>query len=158
MAMGITIAVVILFLVRRDHLHGSYAIWWIGAAITIGLLGFFPRFFDYLAVHVGVSYPPILAVVLGFGMLLVKILTMDLERSRQERLIRRLAQRLAMLEAQGPLNLSSTASACVSIHPLPPTPSHEGEGEPGKTPSPLVAEGWGGESEQLPPGKGEREE
>jgi len=110
MAMGITIAVVILYLVRRDHLHGSYAIWWIGAAITIGLLGFFPRFFDYLALYVGVSYPPVLAIVLGFGMLLVKILTMDLERSRQERLIRRLAQRLAMLEAQGPLNGASSSS------------------------------------------------
>ncbi|HAS52032.1 MAG TPA: DUF2304 domain-containing protein [Gammaproteobacteria bacterium] len=103
MAIGIAIAVVILFLVRRDHLHGPYAIWWIGAAITIGILGFFPRIFDYLAVYVGVSYPPILGIVLGFSLLLVKILTMDLERSRQERLIRRLAQRLAMLEAQDPL-------------------------------------------------------
>lgn len=110
MAMGMTIAVVILYLVRRDHLHGSYAIWWIGAAVTIGLLGFFPRFFDYLALYVGVSYPPVLAIVLGFGMLLVKILTMDLERSRQERLIRRLAQRLAMLEAQEPLNGPSSSS------------------------------------------------
>ena len=43
------------------------------------------------------------AFVLGLGLLLLKILTMDLERSRQERLIRRLAQRLAMLEARGPL-------------------------------------------------------
>jgi hypothetical protein len=42
-----------------------------------------------LAGNLGVSYPPILAIVLGFGLLLLKILTMDLERSRQERLIRR---------------------------------------------------------------------
>lgn len=102
MAMGIAIAAVILFLVRRDHLHGPYAIWWIGAAATVVALGFFPRLFDYLAVYLGVRYPPILAIVLGLGLLLVKILTMDLERSRQERLIRRLAQRLAMLEAQEP--------------------------------------------------------
>lgn len=100
MAIGVIIAVVILFLVRRDHLHGPYAVWWIGAAITISVLGFSPRFFDYLARYVGVSYPPMLAIVLGFSLLLVKILTMDLERSRQERLIRRLAQRLAILEAQ----------------------------------------------------------
>lgn len=102
MAMGIAIAAVILFLVRRDHLHGPYAIWWIGAAATVVALGFFPRLFDYLAVYLGVRYPPILAIVLGLGLLLVKILTMDLERSRQERLIRRLAQRLAMLEAREP--------------------------------------------------------
>jgi hypothetical protein len=102
MAIGVILAAVILLLVRRDHLHGPYAIWWIGAAATVALLGFFPRLFDVLAYKVGISYPPILAIVLGFSLLLVKILTMDLERSRQERLIRRLAQRLAMLEAQTP--------------------------------------------------------
>lgn len=103
MAIGIAVALIILFLVRRDRLHGPYAIWWIGVAATVALLGFFPRLFDWLATQLGISYPPILAIVLGFGLLLLKILTMDLERSRQERLIRRLAQRLAMLEAQDPL-------------------------------------------------------
>jgi hypothetical protein len=102
MVIGVSLAIVILFLVRRDHLHGPYAVWWIGAAATVALLGFFPRLFDVLALKLGISYPPILAIVLGFSMLVVKILTMDLERSRQERLIRRLAQRLAMLEAQAP--------------------------------------------------------
>jgi hypothetical protein len=103
MGIGVGLAAIILLLVRRDHLHGPYAIWWIGAAATVAVLGLFPRLFDRLAVVLGVSYPPILAIVLGFGLLLVKMLTMDLERSRQERLIRRLAQRLAMLEAQAPL-------------------------------------------------------
>lgn len=102
MAIGISLAAIILFLVRRDHLHGPYSLWWIGAATTVALLGFFPRLFDAVALELGISYPPILAVVLGFSMILVKILTMDLERSRQERLIRRLAQRLAILEAQAP--------------------------------------------------------
>ena len=102
MVIGVSLAIVILFLVRRDHLHGPYAVWWIGAAATVALLGFFPRLFDVLALKLGISYPPILAIVLGFSMLVVKILTMDLERSRQERLIRRLAQRLAILEAQAP--------------------------------------------------------
>jgi len=108
MAIGLFFAATILLLVRRDHLHGPYAIWWIGAAATVALLGFFPRLFDVLAAKLGISYPPILAIVLGFSMLLVKILTMDLERSRQERLIRRLAQRLAMLEAQLPGAADST--------------------------------------------------
>jgi hypothetical protein len=104
MVIGISLAVIILLLVRRDHLHGPYAIWWIGAAVIIGVLGFFPTFFDYLAGYLGVRYPPVLAIILGLGLLLLKILTMDLERSRQERLIRRLTQRLAMLEAREPLS------------------------------------------------------
>ncbi len=116
MAIGLILAVIILFLVRRGHLHGPYAIWWIGAAATVALLGFFPRLFDIMAVKLGVSYPPILAVVLGFSLLLVKILTMDLERSRQERVIRRLAQRLAMLEAQAPETSAENGPA----HDQPP--------------------------------------
>lgn len=114
MAIGVSLAAIILLLVRRDHLHGPYAIWWIGAAATVAVLGLFPRLFDRLAVMLGVSYPPILAIVLGFGLLLVKILTMDVERSRQERLIRRLAQRLAMLEAQAPATLAPPDSPPLS--------------------------------------------
>lgn len=103
MIIGICVAVVIFWLVRRDHLHGAYAIWWIAAAITVGGLGLFPELFDHLAVYFGIRYPPILAIVLGLLLLLLKVLTMDLERSRQEVMIRRLAQRVAMLEADNPL-------------------------------------------------------
>jgi hypothetical protein len=99
LALGLIIGGMILWLVRRDHLHGPYAIWWIGAAGSVVLAGLWPRLFDVIALFLGVSYPPILAVVLGFGLLLLKMLTMDIERSRQERKLRRLAQRLAMLEA-----------------------------------------------------------
>ncbi|NJM13933.1 MAG: DUF2304 domain-containing protein [Synechococcaceae cyanobacterium SM1_2_3] len=110
MAIGICLAAIILLLVRRDHLHGPYAIWWIGSAATVAVLGLFPRLFDRLAALLGVSYPPILAIVLGFSLLLIKMLTMDLEQSRQERLIRRLTQRLAMLEAQAPLSPDATTT------------------------------------------------
>ena len=121
MVIGVTLAAIILFLVRRDHLHGPYAIWWIGAAVTVAVLGLFPRLFDVLAVKLGVSYPPMLALVLGFALLLVKILTMDLERSRQERRIRRLAQRLAMLEAQAPAEPMRDDAVCGE--PKPPEPA-----------------------------------
>lgn len=121
MAIGVSLAAIILLLVRRDHLHGPYAIWWIGAAATVAVLGLFPRLFDVLAAMLGVSYPPVLAIVLGFGLLLVKILTMDVERSRQERLIRRLAQRLAMLEAQAPAKRDPS-------DPSPPLSSSEPPG------------------------------
>jgi len=94
------IAISILLLVRRDHMRGTYAVWWLCAATIALLLGLFPKVFDKWAASLGVGYPPVLALVLGFGLILIKMLTMDLERSRQERMIRRLAQRLAMLEAK----------------------------------------------------------
>ena len=99
-AIGLAIACTILFLVRRNHMHGPYAVWWLCVAAIVVVLGFFPRVFDDIAMRVGVSYPPILAVVVGLGLILIKMLTMDLERSRQERKIRRLAQQLAILEGR----------------------------------------------------------
>ncbi|MCP5420030.1 MAG: DUF2304 domain-containing protein [Gammaproteobacteria bacterium] len=97
---GLVIAGSILFLVRRDHMHGPYALWWLGMALLALLLGIFPQWFDKLAGFFGVRYPPALALVMGLALMLIKMVTMDVERSRQERKIRRLAQRLAMLEAR----------------------------------------------------------
>jgi len=109
-AIGLAVALMILWLVRRDRLHGSYAFWWIGAAAAIVFLGFWPQAFDAVAGYLGISYPPILAVVLGFVLLLLKVLTMDLDRSRQERAIRRLTQRLALLDSEVQLQRESAAA------------------------------------------------
>jgi hypothetical protein len=100
LVIGIMLAVTILVLVRRAHLHGPHAIWWIGLAAGIILLGTWPRLTDLIAPYLGVSYPPIVAVILGFALVLIKMMDMDLQRSRQEQRIRRLAQRLALLEAR----------------------------------------------------------
>ena len=97
---GLALAGSILWLLRRAHLHGAHALWWIALAIAIILLGSWPRLTDLAARYLGVSYPPIIAVLLAFGLILVKMLTMDLERSRLEQRLRRLAQRLALLEAR----------------------------------------------------------
>jgi hypothetical protein len=102
LAIGLLVAGTILLLVRRAHLHGPYALWWIVTAAVVVILGLWPQLFDRLGAWLGIGYPPILAVVLGFSLLLLKMLTMDLDRSRQERHIRRLAQRIAMLEAARP--------------------------------------------------------
>ena len=100
LAIGLVLAAAILLLVRRAHLHGPHALWWLGLAAAIILLGTWPRLTDLIAPYLGVSYPPIVAVILGFALVLVKMMSMDLERSRQEQRLRRLAQRLALLEAR----------------------------------------------------------
>ena len=100
LVIGIALATAILILVRRAHLHGPHALWWLALAAGIIVLGIWPRLIDLIAPYLGVSYPPIVAVLLGLGLMLVKMMSMDLQRSRQEQRIRRLAQRLAMLEAE----------------------------------------------------------
>ena len=98
MAIGLVVALVILILVRRDRLHASYAVWWLLLAGAILILAIVPGIIDHVARKVGVNYPPIFVVVVGVLLIFVKMLTMDIARSRQERKLRRLAQRLAILE------------------------------------------------------------
>ena len=99
---GLSIGGLILWLVRKNHLHGPYAIWWILVAVGVILLGLFPQVVNPVASWLGFNYPPILAIILALAALHVKVLTMDLERTRQEVMLRRLAQRLAMLEGKRP--------------------------------------------------------
>jgi len=99
-AIGIALASVILYLVRRDHLHGSYALWWLVIATATLIVGVFPHLVDRLGELVGIAYPPILAIILGMGLILIRMLIMDVDRSRQERTLRRLTQRLAILDQE----------------------------------------------------------
>ncbi|EDN67155.1 conserved hypothetical protein, membrane [Beggiatoa sp. PS] len=98
--LGILLAGTILWLIRRDHLHSRHALWWLLVALLVMLLGIFPTTIDWLAIHLGVNYPPTLLFVLGMGMILIKVMTIDLHQSNLERKIRRLAQRLAILEGE----------------------------------------------------------
>ncbi|MEO8672694.1 MAG: DUF2304 domain-containing protein [Tahibacter sp.] len=98
--LGLLLAGSILYLVRRDHLHGPYALWWLIIAAATLVLGFVPRTIDWLAHLSGVAYPPVLPIILGLSLILLRMLQLDIERSRQERQIRRLNQKLAILEEE----------------------------------------------------------
>ncbi len=99
-AIGFVIGVTILVLIRRNHLHSGYAVWWLGVAGSIMIFGSFPKLIDKVGYLLGVSYPPVLLIVLAVCVIMVKILTMDIERTRQEKKLRRLVQRLAILEVK----------------------------------------------------------
>lgn len=98
--LGILIAGGILLLVRRDQLHGSFALWWLSVALVALLVGFLPRSVDWLGGLFGVNYPPMLVALVGIGALLLKLLVVDLDMTRSERRVRRLLQKVAILEAE----------------------------------------------------------
>ncbi|OQY51101.1 MAG: DUF2304 domain-containing protein [Candidatus Parabeggiatoa sp. nov. 2] len=98
--LGLSIAGTILWLIRRDHLHSRHALWWLLVALMVMLLGIFPTIIDWLAIRLGVNYPPTLLFILGMGMILLKVISIDLHQSYLERKMRRLAQRLAILEGE----------------------------------------------------------
>ncbi len=99
-ALGFFIAFFIIWLIRKDHIHVRYAFGWIIIAIISAVLGFFPSLIDLLAQYLNIAYPPILAVVVAISVILIKMIIMDIERSRQTRDIIRLNQRIGILEAQ----------------------------------------------------------
>lgn len=99
-SLGLSIAVFIIWLIRKDHLHVRYALGWIIIGIMSTALGFFPHLIDIASTHLNIGYPPILAVVIAISIILLKMLLMDVERSRQTRDIIRLNQRIGILEAR----------------------------------------------------------
>lgn len=96
--LGVALATLILLLVRRDHIQIRYALWWLLVALVVLVFGFYPQLIDKIAKLIGVGYPPVLLMVGGIAALIIKMLYMDIEHSRQEREIRRLAQQLAIWE------------------------------------------------------------
>ncbi len=96
---GIATALTIVILIRRDRLHVRYGLWWMAAAVGFALMGLFPRVFDKIAAYLGVAYPPVLALTLGLVILVIKILVMDLERSKNAIKLNRLVQRIGLLES-----------------------------------------------------------
>lgn len=113
--MGIGLAFVILHLIRKDHLYVMHGLFWVLVAAAAAVLGAWPGLIDKLAVLVGISYPPALLLLLASIVLLVKSLHSDMVNTRIERDVRRLNQRLALLEAD--LNLPA--------HPRPDQDSLE---------------------------------
>ena len=97
---GVALAGAILFLVRRDHLHGPYALWWFAVAAATFALGVFPVIIAWLARTTGIGYAPVLPIVVGLSLVLIRLLKLDIDRSKQERQIRRLTQKLAILEEE----------------------------------------------------------
>ena len=102
LVVGFGLSYAILYLVRRDHLYIRQGLFWIViAALSLGL-AIWPRLIDALGGALGIAYPPTLLFLVACVVLVVKALLADITSTRLKRDIRRLNQRLAMLEAEHP--------------------------------------------------------
>lgn len=97
---GIATAASILYLIRRHSVYIRYTFWWIVICAAILVFSIFPKLSDQIVHFFGISYAPAFFFFGAILMLFVKTLFMDIDRSKQEVRIRRLIQRLAMLEAE----------------------------------------------------------
>ena len=97
--LGLALAAVILLLVRRDRLYLMHGLFWAIVAGAVAVLGAWPGLIDRLARWTGFGYPAALLLLLAWVVLLIKALHADMVNTRIERDVRRLNQRLALLEA-----------------------------------------------------------
>ena len=100
--LGLGLAVLILHLLRRDHIYILHGLFWIVIAALAALLGLWPGLIDRAAGWIGISYPPAALLLGAVVVLFVKSLYADITHTRLERQLRRLNQRIALLDAQGP--------------------------------------------------------
>lgn len=103
--LGIGLAAVIVLLLRRDHIYILHGLFWICVAAIAALLGLWPGLIDRLAAWVGISYSPALLLLGAVLVLLVKALYADMAQTRLERQLRRLNQRVALMDARSPETL-----------------------------------------------------
>ena len=99
-ALGLVVAVLILALIRRDHLEARVGVVWIIVASGFCLLGFAPYLIDSLARRLQVAHAPSLAFSLALGAITLKLVYDDVQRSKSHITSKRMVQRLAMLEAR----------------------------------------------------------
>lgn len=123
-ALGILLALGIFWLVRRDQLHGSFALWWLLLAATSLLLGFFPGLVDWVGAQLGVAYPPMLLALLAIAVMLLKMLGMDIEATRREIRLRRLIQKIGLLELE--LTHLKSGEPARTASPSPPAATDAG--------------------------------
>jgi len=85
---------------RRGVLKERYALLWLGAGSVLLVLSFYRPLLDSIALALGVSYPPSLLFLVAFVFLLAIVLHYSLVISSHRDSIRRLTQRLALLERE----------------------------------------------------------
>jgi hypothetical protein len=100
--MALGLAVAILYLVRRDHIYIRQGVFWITIALVSLLFGLWPYLIDRLGEALGIAYPPTLLLLVAIIVLIVKALLGDIALTQVRRDMRRLNQRIALLEGDHP--------------------------------------------------------
>ena len=113
LVIGIGLAISILYLVRRDHLYIRQGVFWILIAAGSLFLGSWPQLIDRVGDLLGVAYPPTLLFLAAIVVLVIRALFGDIAITKLRRDLRRLNQRIALLETEQP---ARTQDAIGSAH------------------------------------------
>ena len=120
LVIGIALAAGILYLVRRDHIYIRQGTFWIVVALATLAFALWPTLIDVAGRALGIAYPPTLLLLVAIVVLVAKALFADIALTKVNRDVRRLNQRIALLEAEHPADARSTAAAlhAANEHPV----------------------------------------
>lgn len=102
LVIGVGLAAGILYLVRRDHIYIRQGMFWITVAVVTLAFAFWPTLIDVVGGALGIAYPPTLLFLAAIVVLVLKALYADIALTKVNRDLRRLNQRMALLEAEHP--------------------------------------------------------
>jgi hypothetical protein len=97
--LGVGLAIVILTLVRRDHIHLRQGLFWIAVAVGSLVFGIWPGLLDLLGQAVGIAYSPALLFLVAIVVLVLRALFTDIALTQLRRDLRRLNPRIALAES-----------------------------------------------------------
>ena len=100
LAIGVGLAGGILYLIRRDHIYIRQGAFWILVALATLAFAIWPRLIDTIGRLLGIAYPPTLLLLVAIVVLVVKALLGDIAMTKVRRDVRRLNQRIALMEAE----------------------------------------------------------
>jgi hypothetical protein len=95
---GLVLIVFVIEAIRRQHLNARYSLLWLAAGAALITFSTYRPLLDWVALRVGVAYPPSLLFIVLFVFLLGIVLHYSLVLSSHRDSIRRLAQAIALLE------------------------------------------------------------
>ena len=92
------IFLVVIELIRRNHLKERYSLIWLSASMVLIVFSFWRRLLDFIAVRIGIFYAPSFLFLLSIAFLLVLLLHFSTIVSSLSENSKRLAQELGILK------------------------------------------------------------
>jgi hypothetical protein len=99
-AASVFIFIVVIELIRRNHLKERYSLIWLTAAIFLMVFSIWRRLLDFIALRIGIYYPPSFLFLLAIAFLLVLLLHFSMIVSSLSENNKRLAQEIGILKTR----------------------------------------------------------
>ena len=96
-AIAVLVFVVVLELVRQRRLMERYALLWLLAALLLVVLAIWKGLLTTVSADLGIHYPPSTLFAIGFGFVVLVLLSVSIVISRLAEQNKRLAQHVALL-------------------------------------------------------------